>query len=285
MSDVAVLFVDVVHSTALYEKVGNQRARQTVGGYLGEVATVVASQGGRVVKSMGDGLLCAFPEPDKAVGSALVMRERAPGFTLGIRVGIDSGEVLDDAGDIFGDAVNTAARIAGVAKPNEILISKTVHDALPEFMRNQVRPVQPVIVKGKREPLTLYSILEGAATGTVAAVAPMGMGLHQTSMIVSYGEGSCVVDGDHSEIRLGREPDNDLVVQHRFASRHHARISYRGGKFRLADESANGTFLVFPGNPIIVLRREEALLLGSGEICLGEEPSDESGDPVRFRPA
>jgi predicted component of type VI protein secretion system len=72
-------------------------------------------------------------------------------------------------------------------------------------------------------------------------------------------------------------------VAHKLVSRRHASVHYRGGKFVLVDESANGTFLVPEGHRTIVLRREEALLHGSGRIYLGADPDADPTEAVEFR--
>jgi class 3 adenylate cyclase len=282
--EVCVLIVDIVRSTALYEQLGNVRARETVGACLTDLSDVVARFGGRVVKSMGDGLLCAFVSPEHAVQAGLVMRDRVTEHGLAIRIGVQQGEVLEVAdGDIFGDAVNTASRIADVAKPSEILITGDVRAALPALVRLQVHEVQPVMVKGKREPLELYSILFGNDTGTIVAFTRMPPASRAAALRLAYGGTSCVVGPNRAEVSIGRERICDVVVAHKLVSRRHASVHYRGGKFVLVDESANGTFLVPEGHRTIVLRREEALLHGSGRIYLGADPDADPTEAVEFR--
>jgi class 3 adenylate cyclase len=278
-----VLIVDIVHSTALYESLGNLKARAAVGGCLAELSELVTAAEGRVIKSMGDGLLCTFPSAEQAVNAALGMYKPAASRDLAIRVGVDGGEFLEEGGDIFGDVVNTTSRIANLTKPDEVLISRLIRDDLPRFTQSLLGSVQPVMVKGKSAPLELYSFLEGTETGTMIAFAPVTPARELVSLVLSYGGATCTVDSKRAEVQLGREPGNDLVVANQYVSRHHSRIYYRGGKFVLVDQSANGTYLEPTGEAKIVLRREEGLLHGSGRIYLGFDPAEDQAEPVLYQ--
>jgi hypothetical protein len=278
-----VLIVDVVHSTALYERIGNVEARAAVGGCLAKLSGVVAKFHGRVVKSMGDGLLCTFPGATEAVRAALEMLKPAAQHELRLRIGVDAGEVLEQSDDIFGDVVNTASRIANLSKPDEILVSRKVRNGLPRFIQAMLNGVQPIMVKGKSAPLELYSLLESPQPGTMMGFSVADDAREVTSLVLSYGGATHTVDAGHGQVRMGREPGNDLVVTHQYASRHHARVYYKGGKFILVDESANGTYLEPSGQRPIALRREEGLLLGSGRIHLGFDPDKSEAEAVVYR--
>jgi class 3 adenylate cyclase len=84
--------------------------------------------GGRIVKSTGDGLLATFDGPARAVGFALAMKDGVKAFALTIRAGVHAGEVELRDQDIGGLGVHIAARISGIAEPNEVLASRTVKD-------------------------------------------------------------------------------------------------------------------------------------------------------------
>lgn len=278
-----VLFADIVGSTALYERVGNLDAKRKVIACLESLSAIAEQYGGRVVKSMGDGILCSFDEAEGSVDSALEMCDDAPRHELSIRVGAHCGEVVEDAGDIFGDAVNTASRIASVAKPSEILVSRELRERMPPGMKSLVRSVQPVSVKGKSEPLELFAILRGSTTHTMAVVNPILQAAGSATLEVAYGDTTLELGGERLEISLGREAQNDIVIENMYASRAHARIYSRMGKFVLLDQSANGTFLVPEGQSRLHLHREEAILHGAGSVYFGADPSSKETEPVRFR--
>src|SRR5512145_79374 len=114
----AVLFVDISGSTRLYETLGDERALARVGRSLAMLAQVCADCGGKVVKTTGDGAMCMFETPDAALRASRLMQEKTdeqqePGEPgIGIHIGCHFGPVIANAGDLYGDAVNLAARVA-----------------------------------------------------------------------------------------------------------------------------------------------------------------------------
>lgn len=278
-----VLIVDIVRSTALYEELGNVQARELVCACLKTLGEIVAAHGGLVIKSMGDGLLCQFPSAEEAVKVAIAMCDRAPEYNLEVRVGLHHGEVIEDGGDIFGDAVNTASRVADVANPSEILVTHDLREALPAFMRGLLRHVQPVSVKGKREPLDLFAVPRDSSSGTLVVASRAVVPADEGTLELTYRGTSVRLDQTGGAITIGREPDNDLVVESDWTSRRHVRIYHKMGKFVLVDQSANGTYVVFDGQAKLYLHREETLLLKAGRIHLGDDPDGQAGEPVHFQ--
>jgi class 3 adenylate cyclase len=280
----AVLFADVVGSTALYERIGNIRAKDMVSSCLEALSRVVEQHNGRVVKSLGDGLLCAFEAKDQSVLAGLAMADEAPRHELEVRTGIHCGEVVEDGDDIFGDAVNTASRISALAKPAEILISRDMVDALPPFMRSMVRRVKPVAVKGKKEPIELYAMLTGDLSQTLSplTITDLPVASASATLEILFGDQSFTLDPD-TELTVGRDPTNGLVIASQHVSRLHARIFHRQAKFILVDHSANGTYLVPERGSKLHLMREEALLNGTGAIFPGADPDTTESEPLRYR--
>ena len=117
---VTVLFTDVEGSTDLRTRFGDELADELLRTHEDLVRAQVESHGGREVKSLGDGFMVAFGSPRKAISCAVdiqrALDERnrsSPGREIRVRIGINTGEVSDVAGDLIGAAVNAAARIAG----------------------------------------------------------------------------------------------------------------------------------------------------------------------------
>lgn len=129
-----VLFTDVVGSTELRTTQGDDAGDAAVAAHDRVVRAAVQAHGGTVVKGTGDGCLAVFPSAKAAVSAALdIQREtprQPPGTAAGVRIGINAGEVRDVDGDVFGEAVNAAARIAALAGSGEILVSRVVRDLL-----------------------------------------------------------------------------------------------------------------------------------------------------------
>ena len=129
----------------MYETLGNSDATAVVTQSVALLARIVANHNGRVVKTLGDGLMALFVTASNAVDAADEMQESlerigAPGdgalarhartVPLKLQVGLACGEVVEMSGDVFGDAVNVAARLLDHAGDNETLVTSSVLDGL-----------------------------------------------------------------------------------------------------------------------------------------------------------
>jgi class 3 adenylate cyclase len=123
-----VLFTDIVRSTETLADVGDQQWRDVLDRHDRLIARQVERFGGRQVKKTGDGSLAVFDGPAQAVRCACAIRDAASEMSLQIRCGIHIGEVEKRGDDIAGMAVHIAARVEGLAQPQEILVSRTVVD-------------------------------------------------------------------------------------------------------------------------------------------------------------
>jgi class 3 adenylate cyclase len=123
-----VLFTDIVGSTERAQAAGDRRWRELLDAHDEAARRLVAQEGGRRIKSTGDGLLAVFDGPGRAIRCAVALRREVEGIGIEIRAGIHTGEldVLDD--DVGGIAVHIGARIMAAAGPGEILVSRTVRD-------------------------------------------------------------------------------------------------------------------------------------------------------------
>src|SRR5437667_136534 len=150
----AILFADVSGSTALYELLGDKPAAKAIEACLGELRGIVAKEEGQVVKTIGDEIMVVFGNGQAACNAAMEMQQRVialpptAGVKLAIRIGFHFGLVLEDKGDFWGDGVNTAARLAALAKAGQILTSGATVNALPAAQRAGIerRGVQYILI-------------------------------------------------------------------------------------------------------------------------------------------
>ncbi|MCL4286108.1 MAG: alpha/beta fold hydrolase [Thermoleophilia bacterium] len=122
-----VLFTDLVASTARAEDVGDAAWTRMLDRHQAGARQSVASHGGELVKSTGDGILALFTGPAQGVRCAEEIIAEAGSEGLEVRTGIHTGEV-ERGDDVAGLAVHLASRILSSARPGEILVSRTVHD-------------------------------------------------------------------------------------------------------------------------------------------------------------
>jgi len=288
---VAILFADISGSTRLYENLGDTRATEVVAQCLESMTRVVRQHGGTVVKTIGDEVMCTFPSAEAAVEAATNMQEevcealparnpRVPP-NLSIRVGLHFGSAIFEAGDVFGDAVNTAARMAGQAKGGQIITTQLTVDALPAALQANTRCIDQIPVKGKREHIQIHEVIWKDDDVTHVApglAAPRADGLQ---LRLRYHKHALTLGEQSGTLVMGRGKEANLVIKDRLASREHARIEYRRGRFVLTDQSTNGTYVMTPAGPLF-LRREEMTLFGKGEISLGRSFDEEPTEVVLF---
>ncbi|MGH8701441.1 MAG: FHA domain-containing protein, partial [Burkholderiales bacterium] len=155
--------------------------------------------------------------------------------------------------------------------------------ALSPQMRETVRRLDALPVKGKVEEIEVHELLwQTTSERTVipgrAAPAPAPAGGPRIRL-VQRGKELTFKDTFY----FGREAaGNHVVVASPMISRRHAKIELRGGKFVLVDQSSNGTFLTLGNNAEMKLRREEAILYGSGVIALGQSAAAAGEDAIEF---
>jgi class 3 adenylate cyclase/tetratricopeptide (TPR) repeat protein len=174
-----ILFADVVGFTSLSENTDPEAVARTVDAAFRRMAEVVEGYGGTVDKYLGDALMAVFGVPvahdddaERAVAAALAMRDL--GGDLAFSIGINSGEVMATAvgrdGDVtvIGDAVNVAARLEKAATGGEVLVGPLTAELAAGGIAFRDR--QPVILKGKRDPVPVFEVLGLRDSGGAPAV-------------------------------------------------------------------------------------------------------------------
>jgi class 3 adenylate cyclase len=140
ITNLTILFTDLRGSTALYDRIGDLAAYDLVRGHFSALLETVATEGGAVVKTIGDAVMATFPTPDRAVRAAMKMREAMRTINesrgsddLALNIGLHEGPclavMLDERQDYFGQTVNVASRVQGLADPSAILVTKPIIEA------------------------------------------------------------------------------------------------------------------------------------------------------------
>ena len=286
--NLCVLFADVSGSTRLYEKLGDKEALHAVERCLNRMTRATEQFKGRVVKTIGDEVMAVFDSAEAGMDAACSMQQRVddlppvPGIKLAIRIGFHFGPAIEDAKDVFGDTVNTAARMAGLAKAGQIITTAETVGALPTLLQQSTREIDALSVKGKAEDVRVCEVLwqeSDDLTMKSGSVAPAPVSARLT---VRHGENVQVLDPGHGAFSLGRDAGCDIIINDRRASRTHARIERRRDKFVLIDQSTNGTYVTFVGEAEFALKREEVILRSKGRISFGHA-FDEGGEIVEFQ--
>jgi adenylate cyclase len=289
----AVLFVDVTDSTRIYESLGDTQALALIEQLFGRLDKTAAGHGGSVVKKLGDGMVCAFPSPDTALQAACDMQLAALGMPaargadrLAIKIGFTFGPVVLSGGDVFGDTVNVCSRLVALANPEQVLTTQQTVDAMAPDLQTRCRQMFPIRVRGRHEEIIACNVLyrsDPDATEINLTRAALTRG-RETVLKLAYQGDTHVVRSAGAGLRIGRDKENDVVVESHFASRVHARVFSREGHYVLQDLSSNGTYLLGDGSSAeILLRREEAVLGERGWIGLGNSAARHGDHTLRFR--
>jgi adenylate cyclase len=296
-----VLFADLRGSTSLFERLGNAEATSVITHTVNALAGSVADCGGHVVKTLGDGLMAVFETPVPGVKAAasmhdslerLVARGSAHGASAGLRglklqLALARGEIVEMAGDCFGDAVNVAARLLDHAGDNETLITEEVFSGLEHVDQARFRSLDWMHLRGRAEPVHVHLLGGRRAAGDVAVATAFGTALmpsHEPEGIrLSWQRINKLVASDRLPIVLGRSPQSAFCVDDSRVSRQHARLDWQAGVFSLIDLSINGTFVTFSGvEEVVSLKRGTCTLHGGGVIGLGGPPSHPRSAVVKF---
>jgi TolB-like protein len=170
----------------------------------------IAQHGGRIVKNTGDGLLAEFRSAVEAVRAAAQLQKRVHDLTIGdaqdkrlvFRVGINIGDVIVEPHDIFGDGVNIAARLEGIAEPGGICISSSAYDQVFGKVAIEFTDLGEQSLKNIARPVRAYAVVSkgsGGATRT-GAETPGPHSVRRLSIVVL------------PFANLGGDPEQDYFV-------------------------------------------------------------------------
>ena len=243
-----------------------------------------------MVKTLGDGMVCQFREPEAALRAAGQMQAatgRMPPAgerKLAVRIAVTWGPVVLKGDDVFGDTVNLCSRLQAMANPRQVLTTGEMVQALSARQRARCRELYPTRIRGRASEVMVWEAVwredPDLTEMNLAQDAPRA---GAWILKLSYGGDSVTVEPGGA-VRLGRDKANDVVVASTLASRVHARVYGRDGNYFIADQSSNGTFLMVDGNTREVrLRREEALMGERGWIGLGRPASKHGAHVLRYR--
>ena len=287
----AILFADIAQSTHLYETLGDQAAQNLISACLSRLTDIVSRHGGTVIKTIGDEVMCTFPESPAAISAAKemheVMEQKSPdgdstGKLPNLHVGIHTGTVILKEDDVFGDAVNVAARLVKLAKQRQIITSKDVVGELAAPEKASVRFLGRMPVRGKKEEIPIYEFVWEECDMTIIADHALISPATLSSMELHYEDKIIRIDPSRPSVDIGRGESNDIILIGNQISRSHARVECRSGKFLLSDKSSNGTYVLFQNGEMIYLRGDQVVLYGNGSISPGVKPDPGAAGAITF---
>ena len=160
-----IMFTDLVGYTSMMSRLGDDRAFELLREHNNVVRDSLTKYAGREVKHTGDGIMASFDDSGQAVRAAIEIRAGIAGISvpgtdekLSIRIGMTSGEPLEEGGDLFGSVVNLASRLCDLGEAGEILLSE---ECVVELTENQftLESIGNVTIRGFDEPVTVSKVI------------------------------------------------------------------------------------------------------------------------------
>ena len=275
-----ILFADVSGSTKLFEQRGDVEARRIIAAVLDALSKICVSHGGKVIKTIGDEIMCTLPGALNGVMAAADMQKRvAHDLTfvrdnLGIRIGLHYGDALVEENDVYGDAVNTAARMASLAKREQIVTTATTLKGLTNSGSIRSRSLGRARVSGKLLPIEIVDIIWQEDTSNVTTVQRAiridDGGTTNVKLTLRYRGQVMELNENSQPFTIGRDATNSLVIDAEWVSRTHALIEFKKGYFVISDRSTNASYVKLGDDDELRLHRDEVHLRKSGAISLGQ---------------
>ena len=279
MRDLAVMFADIAGSTRLYEILGDAHTHRVVATTLQIMTDAVQACGGRIVKTVGDELLCTYPSADDGARGSIAIQQALFGLQVpeaervAVRIGVNYGPMVEAKGDVFGDSVNVAARLVEIARPRQILATANCVEQFSPVHRAKARELQLIGVRGRTSYVPVWELLwRSEEPLTQRVFSPARQARKAFLLRVEFRGRSWEMGREGDALSMGREDTSQVRLDDRRASRYHARIVVRNGRFVLIDQSTNGTYVLPEGGEPVAVRSDEHVLTGSGAISFGGPP-------------
>lgn len=288
----AVMAADIVGSTALYETVGNTRARAIVTACLDVVRGYCDAHSGHVIAEVGDQIIAYFDTATAAAEAAsethAQLHEQSAvgdGPHPRMRIGLHYGGV-PGAGDLLlTETVKLANWASNNAKPEQTVATRAVIEQLPRIFRAVSRYVDDETWNFvSLEHMQLYEIIWDVEAITAYAGEKTERDARSYNAVSFTHNGvSITVDVARPVISIGRADDNDLVVKSDLVSRQHLSAQFSRGRCTITDNSTNGSIVVMSDGTRHPLRRESLRLRDSGIVIPGNPAAEETSTAISFR--
>lgn len=279
-----VLISDITGSTQLYETESNEAALQQISKVLARMREIIEAAGGKCVKSQGDDVLSFFNHSEPAFEAAWAMINEPWPAGLSVHVGTFFGEILNHENDIYGNAVNTAARLSALAKPGEILVGDQSYDDLSQASKDRLLMIGEIQLRGKSAATRVYScsVMDlSEQTVIFSKSRSERTGGIEIAEFQLGGQSWQITEGE--TLTLGRSADCDIVLKPAWVSRKHAALSIRRWQLEFSDHSSTGSLIRTGDGRDVALHRRMMLLHGQGSIFLGPTTHLDDAHRISFR--
>ena len=291
-----IMFADIAGSTKLYDRLGDEKAYPIIKLVLDVMSKVVCDNKGIVVEIIGDEIMCQFYDANDAVEAAFkIQKTLTSNANLSVRIGLHTGLTGVHEGHPFGDIVNVASRMTGLAKAERVIISRATRDAINSLNQANLRTFDVVQVKGKLEPIQTFEYIWDQSDSTsFGGLSPIMLKSEkirpkQSTLECQYKSFKIQLTPANPKITIGRSAMNDIFIDSTNVSRDHVTIELVGNRVIYTDHSTNGSHFQIKATDSnthvngldFVLHRDKWILSGKGVVGV-REPIENSQNLVFF---
>lgn len=285
-TNLTIYFADIVGSTRIYQSLGDEQAVQLVTSAMDTMGRLIVACQGQVLRTIGDEVLATFTCPQQAFECASQTQGHFENDALGVSIGFHHGSAIAHEGDIYGAAVNLAARLVSLARAGEVVTTQDTIDAvnadssmaqLPDFTPYDSEPLATISPKGMDHPTLIHRVNWSRIKHTRIATMPIDSDTrnNQTQVRVQLNYGSQALILDAGLASIGRGEGCDIKIDTDTASRRHGVVEVRDNKIWFQDNSSNGTYYWQQGMSPIRILREGVILVGVGQLGIGALPDQD----------
>jgi len=275
-----VLFTEITWEEALAERYGKINTQNIVLKAMSLITAIAKDHNGKIVETGDNLVFCTFPNTKKAIQAACtqqrtVQAEKVLGnLKLSLKIGLHYGTVTLSKDNVTGEAVNIARKVRQAAKAQQILLTQETVPEVPTALNIRMVKRGKLKVQERFQKLTVFEAIweEQAEEHTVFLDEDVKNRPSQEEILVLKYQGKKYKLGkSRSSFLFGRSNENDIIIDDTSISRNHAAIKFFNGKFKLIDQSTNGTYLQTKSKQDHYLHQDEMMLKDKGVISLGRK--------------
>lgn len=218
--DIVIMFCDIAGSTKYFEQFGDIEGRAMVKRFTNFAFPVIEKHNGKVIKTMGDGILASFYDPETACQSAILLQNELLAknaklpeeYRTQIRIAMHYGKAVIDQGDVYGDVVNVAARVEKYTDATQIKLSESLYQKISANKIFELMPAGIVTFKGKSEPMKLYRLRWHENEIFEAVIEPETGGLSSQEIVIKKNYSTPLPQIIHSSDKSGKNPYMNRVM-------------------------------------------------------------------------
>ena len=280
-----VLITEVCWNENVAERFGKIGLQNLLLKAMNIATNIVKEHSGKIVQAGEKNIFCTFPNAKKAIQAACTqhrsLKNQLPQSKLqvSLKTGLHYGVVKISKDGVSGESVSIGRKIQRVATASQILLSKDMMEEIPTALNIQFQSKGKLKAKERFQKIKIFEAfwMENEEEHTVFIENDIKRNSTEAVLILKYQGKKYKLNKSRTSFRIGRSNENDIIIDDASISRSHALVRYVNGKFKITDQSTNGTYLQTAAKQDHFLHNSDFLLMVKGVFCPGSEIK--KGDP------